>query len=69
MVKKAISKLYVNCSFPLKPKAMAASETCQRPATSGVLNPSGSLYYRCPQHEGQLDETTTGAVRFMAVIE
>lgn len=47
--------LYVQCSLPCGPGAIAASDTCGAGATSAVYvsDSSGGRYmYRCDQHEG-----------------
>jgi hypothetical protein len=55
MIPVPIAALYVNCSFPMRADAIAASDTCQRFAKSGVVDPeTGNTYWRCDQHEGMV---------------
>lgn len=49
-----ITELYVRCSYPLRPDAIAASDTCQHPANTAVRDAEGVLWWRCPTHEGEL---------------
>lgn len=49
-----VTELYVRCSYPLRPDAIAASDTCQHPADTAVRDADGNLWYRCPTHEGEL---------------
>jgi hypothetical protein len=60
----AITNRNVNCSFPMREDAIAISDTCQRHATSTVVGPHEARYYRCPQHEGQYNPSTTGKVHY-----
>ena len=58
-----ISALYVQCSYPMRPDAIAASDNCNRPATSAVIQPgTGFRLWRCDRHSGQLDEGMPGEV-------
>jgi hypothetical protein len=59
-----IRNLYVTCSFPERDDALAASDTCQKPAPSGVKAPDGNIYWRCREHEGMVDATTRGEAVF-----
>ena len=49
-----VTELYVRCSYPLRPDAIAASDTCQHPADTAVRDAEGNFWYRCPTHEGEL---------------
>jgi len=49
-----VTELYVRCSYPLRPDAIAASDTCQHPANTAVRDAAGALWWRCPTHEGEL---------------
>lgn len=49
-----VTDLYVRCSYPLRPDAIAASDTCQHPANTAVRDGKGWLFWRCPTHEGEL---------------
>jgi hypothetical protein len=49
-----VTELYVRCSYPQRPDAMSASDTCQHPADTAVRDAKGNLWYRCPTHEGKL---------------
>jgi hypothetical protein len=57
---RRIADMFVNCYFPMRPDVMAASDTCQHPASSAVVAPDGSRYWRCAEHEGMVDATTRG---------
>jgi len=46
---KSVRYLYMHCSLPLLPSAMAASDTCQAPAVCAVKE-GNSYWYRCQQH-------------------
>lgn len=46
--------LYVRCSYPMRPDAIAASDTCQHPANTAVRDAEGNLWWRCRTHEGEL---------------
>lgn len=51
-----VTELLVNCSFPMRPDAIAASDTCRRPANSAVVDPDNASrrYWRCEGHRGQM---------------
>jgi Rieske Fe-S protein len=49
-----VTELYVRCSYPMRPDVLAASDTCQHPANTAVRGAGGSLWWRCPAHEGQM---------------
>jgi hypothetical protein len=49
-----VSELFVRCSYPQRPDAKEASDTCQDIANTAVQDDEGRLLYRCPAHEGQL---------------
>ena len=63
-----IAELAVNCSLRLRnfdrPR-LAASDTCQRPADTGVDLASGNVMWRCPSHRGMRTLTIgdVGSVR------
>lgn len=62
----AVMDLYVNCSYPIRDHAVAASDTCQKPAVSAVVDPeSSSMYYRCPEHRKQVRDGVYGRVRYL----
>jgi len=52
---RPIAELAVNCSLQLinfdRP-GLAASDTCQAPADTGVELASGNIMWRCPAHRG-----------------
>jgi hypothetical protein len=56
-----VTELYVRCSYPMRPDAIAASDTCQHPASTAVRDDKGWLWYRCPAHEGELRNGVPGA--------
>jgi hypothetical protein len=63
MVMVAVSDLYAECSYPMRPDAIAASDTCRRSATSAVIDPeNGTAYYRCARHKGLLVRQCPGEV-------
>jgi hypothetical protein len=55
-----VTELYVRCSYPMRPDAIAASDTCQHPADTAVRDADGNLWYRCPTHEGELSNGVFG---------
>lgn len=56
----SITELYVRCSYPMRPDAIAASDTCQHPANTAVRDADGNLWWRCPTHEGELSSGVFG---------
>ena len=62
MKKIPITDLYVKCSYPMKPRTLAASDMCQKPASTGVTDKDGNIWYRCPKHLGQLGPGVAGKV-------
>jgi hypothetical protein len=54
--------MHKQCSFPMKPDAKAASDTCQHTALSGVVDADGITYWRCGEHVGLVDRDTLGEV-------
>jgi hypothetical protein len=68
-VQRAVMDLYVNCSYPTVPDPIAASDTCQKPAVSAVVDPdNGNMYYRCPEHRRQLRDGVHGRVRYLVPV-
>ena len=65
---KHIADLYVRCSYPLRPDVLAASDTCQHPADSGVKDDKGNVWWRCPAHRGELRLGVTGEVREYVIL-
>jgi hypothetical protein len=57
-----VTELYVRCSYPRRPDAIAASDTCQHPANTAVQDAEGNLWWRCPTHEGELTLGVSGEV-------
>lgn len=55
-----VADLFVRCSYPMRPDAIAASDTCQHPADTAVRDDQGNLWYRCPTHEGELSNGVFG---------
>jgi hypothetical protein len=55
-----VTELYVRCSYPMRPDAIAASDTCQHPANTAVRDADGNLWYRCLTHEGELSSGAFG---------
>ena len=49
-----VTDLYVLCSYPMRPDAIAASDRCGEPADTAVRDAEGNLWWRCPIHEGEL---------------
>jgi hypothetical protein len=49
-----VTDLYVGCSYPMRPDAIAASDNCRHPANTAVRDAAGNLWWRCPTHEGEL---------------
>lgn len=54
--------LYVECMYPMRPDALAASDCCRRPADTAVERPDGMRTWRCPKHRGLIKGTETGPV-------
>ena len=61
-----ISQLCKRCSFPMRPDAIAASDTCRETAASAVVMDNGNLMWRCPKHEGMQKPGVWGPIRFYA---
>ena len=59
---KPVTSLYVKCSYPMRPNAVALSDMCQRSATTAVRTLDGKFMYRCPTHEALLSEGGYGVV-------
>ena len=57
-----VSDQHKQCSFPMRPDAIAMSDCCRKHATSVVLRkePTMAFLYRCNQHDGQIDANTLG---------
>lgn len=55
-----VAELYVRCSYPMRPDALAASDTCQQSADTAVRDAGGNLWWRCPAHEGKLRDGIYG---------
>lgn len=70
---KKVADLCVRCSFDTRTDKRrgpaAASDCCQRHAVSAVVTPTGGRYWRCEQHEGQIDQGHTGPIEREAVHE
>lgn len=47
-----VAQMYVLCSLPMRPDAMAASDNCGKLAVGAVQNERGEYVYRCHQHLG-----------------
>lgn len=60
---RSVSDLYVQCSYPMRPNAIAASDCCRGPATSAV-DSGDAWYWRCDEHLGFVSEGVEGNVRF-----
>ena len=54
--------LYVLCSYPMRPDAIAASDTCQQLADTAVKDADGNSWWRCPAHRGAVRPDVTGEV-------
>ena len=68
-VQRAVMDLYVNCSYPMHPDAVATSDTCRKPAVSAVVDPNnGDMYYRCPEHRRQVRDGVYGRVRYLVPV-
>ncbi len=60
----SVSDLYVNCSYPIRPNAVALSDCCQGSAMSAVESEGGDWLWRCRLHLGLVREGVEGRVRF-----
>lgn len=65
---KPITSLFVSCSFPMRPDAIAASDTCQHPADSGVKDDKGNLWWRCPDHRSMVKPGVQGEAHFAVTL-
>jgi len=57
-----VADLYVQCSYPMRPDAITASDNCRGPASTAVQDAGGNSWWRCPVHEGRLADGTPGKV-------
>jgi hypothetical protein len=58
-----VTDLFVNCSYPMRPDAIAASDTCQKSATCAVIDPVSKVaYFRCSGHKGLLRDGAQGEI-------
>lgn len=60
LVEKRVTDMYVNCSLPMRPDAIAASDTCQKPANSATLDTNNAWMYRCETHKSIRSDGTWG---------
>lgn len=68
VVNKAVVELFVGCSLPQRPDAIAASDNCNAPATTVVEMANGNLMYRCEAHRG-IRRIEVGPVRETVPVE
>jgi hypothetical protein len=57
-----VTDLYVECMYPMRPDALAASDCCRMPADTAVERPDGVRSWRCKKHRGLIKDTTTGPI-------
>jgi hypothetical protein len=66
VARRAVRDLHLRCSYPMRPDAIAASDTCQQAAESAVSRittlPDGMFWYRCAKHEGLLADGSPGRI-------
>lgn len=60
----AVRDGYKQCAFPMRPNAKAMSDCCQQHALTVVEHPDGSFTWRCYEHEGMVDSSTTGPAKW-----
>jgi hypothetical protein len=63
LVERDIADLFVRCSYPVRPDALAASDTCQDMAPYGVKDPAvvdSPTWYRCAAHMDYLPDGQIG---------
>lgn len=56
-----VGDLLFQCSYPMRPVVLAASDTCRKAATTAVVIDEG-YWYRCDQHRGLTKGQETGDV-------
>lgn len=62
---KAVVSMHAQCSYPLTEDAIAASDNCNRPATTVVQSrETGNWLYRCREHRGEVRFGVYGRVRY-----
>ena len=54
--------MYLECMYPMVPRAIAASDCCRRMASTTVELPNKSTTWRCSEHRGLIKGTVTGPV-------
>lgn len=57
-----VADMSSECSYPLKPNAIAMSDCCRNNATTAVEFGDGTLLWRCEIHRGLTKGQETGAV-------
>ena len=57
-----ITDMYVQCMYPMRPDAIAASDCCRAPADTAVVRPDGMSTWRCPGHRGLIKDEGIGPV-------
>jgi hypothetical protein len=62
-----IAELLVQCSFPMRPDAIAMSDRCRRMANTAVQDAEGALWWRCPAHKGELRPGVPGEAVITAI--
>ena len=59
-----VTEMYVNCSFPMRPDVIAASDTCRHSADSAVVMENGDLMWRCLDHGSMRKPGEQGEARY-----
>lgn len=57
-----VKDLYVQCMFPMRPDAIAASDCCQAMADTAVERRDGMQSWRCQEHRGLIKHDLSGPV-------
>lgn len=60
----AVKDLFVDCGYPMRANAIAASDTCRKAADTVVVVPDEGLFYRCAEHRGLIIGGKKGEVRY-----
>lgn len=63
LVWRKITDMYVQCSYPMRPDAIAMSGCCRHRARTAVERPDDARMWRCREHEGMVSPGVTGAVK------
>lgn len=57
-----VTDLYLECMYPMRPDALAASDCCRQRASTAVERPDRMITWRCSEHRGLIKGDLTGPV-------